>query len=76
LPQPLGPSIFFHAFALFFQLSPALLFIKNYETKAIDENIKLAERLGISGAPTLIFHDGRVIPGYKDAKTLINLIGN
>jgi thiol:disulfide interchange protein DsbC len=46
------------------------------ETTAVDENIKLAERLGISSTPTLILPDGRVLPGYKDAKTLINLIGN
>ncbi len=46
------------------------------ETTAVDENIKLAERLGISSTPTLILPDGRVLPGYKDAKTLLNLIGN
>ena len=31
------------------------------ETSVIDENIKLAEKLGISGAPSLILPDGRVI---------------
>jgi len=46
------------------------------ETSAIDENIKLAEKLGISGTPALIFPDGRLIPGYKDAKSIISLIGN
>ena len=40
------------------------------KTSVIDENIKLAEKLGISGAPTLIMPDGRVISGYKDANTL------
>ena len=45
-------------------------------TSAVDENIKLAEKLGISSTPTLVLPDGRVIPGYKDAKTLITLIGN
>jgi thiol:disulfide interchange protein DsbC len=45
------------------------------ETSVIDENIKLAEKLGISGTPALILPDGRVIPGYKDAKSLIELIG-
>ncbi len=44
------------------------------ETTVIDENLKLAERLGISSAPTLILPDGRVLPGYKDAKTLLALI--
>ena len=48
----------------------------NCETLAVDENIKLAQRLGILSVPTLILPDGRLLPGYKDAKTLINLIGN
>jgi len=46
------------------------------ETSAVDENIKLAQKLSINSVPTLILPDGRIIPGYKDAKTLINLIGN
>lgn len=46
------------------------------ETTAVDENIKLAQKLGITSVPTLILPDGKVISGYKDAKTLINLIGN
>jgi thiol:disulfide interchange protein DsbC len=46
------------------------------ETPVIDENIKLAERLGISSLPVLILPDGRVIQGYRDSKTLIHLIGN
>jgi thiol:disulfide interchange protein DsbC len=46
------------------------------ETSAVDENIKLAQKLSITSVPTLVLPDGRIIPGYKDAKTLINLIGN
>jgi len=45
------------------------------ETSVIDENIKLAEKLGISGAPSLILPDGRVIVGSRSAKDLIALIG-
>lgn len=45
------------------------------ETSAIEENIKLAEKLGITGTPALILPDGRVITGYKDAKALIELVG-
>jgi thiol:disulfide interchange protein DsbC len=45
------------------------------ETTAVDENIKLAPKLGITSVPTLILPDGRIIMGYKDAETLINLIG-
>jgi thiol:disulfide interchange protein DsbC len=46
------------------------------ETSAVDENIKLAQKLGITSVPSVILPDGRIIPGYKDAKTLINLIEN
>ena len=46
------------------------------ETTAVDESTKLAEKLGIQSVPTLIFPDGRVMPGYKDAKALLDLIGN
>ena len=46
------------------------------ETTVIDDNIKLAQKLGIDGTPTLVLPNGRVVPGYKDAKSLIELIGN
>jgi thiol:disulfide interchange protein DsbC len=46
------------------------------ETTVIDENLKLAEKLGITGAPTLIMPDGKVIQGYKEADALIELVGN
>jgi thiol:disulfide interchange protein DsbC len=41
---------------------------------AVDENIKLGEKLGITGAPALIMPDGRVISGFRDANTLKGLI--
>ncbi len=44
------------------------------ETPVIDENLKLAEKLGITGAPTLIMPDGRVMSGYREADALIQLI--
>ena len=46
------------------------------ETTAVDETIKLAQKLGISSLPTLVLPDGRLIVGYYDAKTLLNMIGN
>lgn len=46
------------------------------ETTVIDENIKLADKLGIRGTPALIFPDGKVIPGAADAKTIINQLEN
>ncbi len=45
------------------------------ETTVIDENIKLGEKLGISGTPALVMPDGRLISGYRDAKALKELIG-
>ena len=45
------------------------------ETAVLDENIKLAEKLGISGTPAMIFPDGKVVPGAVDAKAIIEKIG-
>lgn len=45
------------------------------ETKVIDENIKLAQKLGINGTPAIVFPDGRVVPGVLDAKKIIEMIG-
>jgi len=46
------------------------------DTKVVDENIKLAEKLGISGTPALIFPSGRLVPGAIEAKAIIEQIGN
>jgi thiol:disulfide interchange protein DsbC len=45
-------------------------------TAALDETLRLVEKLGISGTPAIIFPDGRLVSGYRDAKTLIKLLGN
>lgn len=44
------------------------------ETKIIDENIKLAEKLGISGTPAVIFPDGTLVPGFLEAEAIIKQI--
>ncbi len=44
------------------------------ETTAIDENIKLAQKLGITGTPGLIFPDGSLVPGAIDADKIISTI--
>lgn len=44
------------------------------EAKEIDANIKLAAELGIRGTPAIILPDGRLIPGYVDADTLLNIL--
>jgi thiol:disulfide interchange protein DsbC len=44
------------------------------ETKAIEENIELAGKLGIQGTPNLIFPDGKLIPGAIDADKIIEAV--
>lgn len=41
------------------------------DTQVIDNNIALAGKLGINGTPAIIFPDGRVVPGYMPADSLI-----
>jgi thiol:disulfide interchange protein DsbC len=41
---------------------------------AVDENIKLTRKLGITGAPALVMPDGRVSTGYRDINELKALI--
>lgn len=44
------------------------------KSSEVDDNIKLAEKLGIRGTPAIILPDGILIPGYKDADSLISLL--
>lgn len=46
------------------------------ETQEVDNNIKLAEELGISGTPAMVLPDGRLLPGYVPSEVLLNLIDN
>lgn len=46
------------------------------ETSEIDNNIKLAEELGIRGTPALVLPDGRLFPGYAPADVILSLIDN
>ncbi len=49
----------------------------NCQTLAVDENIRFAEKLGITSVPAFILPDGTIIPKYTDARTLIQkLMGN
>ncbi|MCE5195007.1 MAG: DsbC family protein [Nitrospiraceae bacterium] len=47
---------------------------KECNTSEVDDNIKLAEQYGITGTPAIILPDGGILPGYKDAETLIKII--
>jgi len=44
------------------------------ETKEIDENIKLAGNIGITGTPTMIMPDGSVHSGLLEADKIIQII--
>jgi thiol:disulfide interchange protein DsbC len=44
------------------------------DTRAVDENIKLAQKLGITGTPAVIFPDGVLIPGAISAEAIIRQI--
>jgi thiol:disulfide interchange protein DsbC len=44
------------------------------KTSVVDDNVKLAESIGITGAPALIMPDGRVLMGYRDANTIKDLV--
>ena len=44
------------------------------KTGAVDETIRLAERLKTEGTPTMILPDGRMIGGYMEAEALLALL--
>ena len=44
------------------------------ESSAVDETMKLADRLKIQGTPTMILPDGRMISGYMEADALLALL--
>jgi thiol:disulfide interchange protein DsbC len=44
------------------------------KTDAVDDTIRLAERLKIEGTPTMILPDGRMISGYMEAEALLALL--
>jgi thiol:disulfide interchange protein DsbC len=44
------------------------------ESEIIDRTIELARSLGIGSTPTLVLPDGRIVPGYRPAKDILDLI--
>jgi thiol:disulfide interchange protein DsbC len=82
-PLKIHPGAYSKAKAIMCEKSLALLedsFAKKQlpqpkcRTSVVDENLKLAEKLGIRSAPTLVMPDGRVFSGYIDANALKELI--
>lgn len=46
------------------------------ETSVVDENIKLAQELELSGTPGIILPDGKVVPGYAPIDDILFLMDN
>jgi thiol:disulfide interchange protein DsbC len=43
------------------------------KSTAVDDTMKLAERLGIQGTPSMVLPDGRIVGGYLPADALLDL---
>ncbi|MFA5807616.1 MAG: DsbC family protein [bacterium] len=43
-------------------------------SKAVDETIQAAKRFNIRSTPTMVFPDGRVVPGALDAEAILSLL--
>jgi len=43
-------------------------------SKAVDETIEAAKRFNIRSTPTMVFPDGRVVPGALEAETILSLL--
>ncbi len=41
------------------------------DTTAVDDNIKLGKKLGVTGTPALVFPDGIIVSGALDADSII-----
>jgi len=42
--------------------------------KPVDDTMRFAESVGINSTPTLVLPDGRMLPGYRDAKSMQDLL--
>ena len=45
------------------------------ETDQIEKNRALAQKIRIGSTPTLVFPDGRAMPGYRSAEDIIKALG-
>jgi len=44
------------------------------DASEVDNNLKLAAELGITGTPAIIFPDGRLLPGYVEADAILAIL--
>ena len=42
--------------------------------KPVDDTIRFAESVGINSTPTLVLPDGRIVPGFKEVKSIQELL--
>ena len=54
--------------------SGATVPVTDCETEALNNNLALAQSLGINGTPTLILPNGQIAPGYHPLDELQQLI--
>ncbi len=47
---------------------------KKCVSDVVENNLRLGKEIGIHSTPTLIFPDGRIIPGYKKAEEILKII--
>jgi protein-disulfide isomerase len=40
----------------------------------VDDTMRLADRLGIQGTPSMVLPDGRIVSGYMEADALLSLL--
>ncbi len=86
MPLPMHPDAFWKSQSILCKSSVQWLednFVKKEIPKPdcdnkqeVEANIKLASELGITGTPTMVFPDGMVAIGGKDAKAIIDLVTN
>lgn len=46
------------------------------ETSVLDENIALAQQIGLNSVPAMILPDGIVMPGFRGADDILRLLGS
>jgi thiol:disulfide interchange protein DsbC len=44
------------------------------KSTAVDDTMRLADRLGIQGTPSMVLPDGRIVSGYMEADALLSLL--
>src|SRR3990172_2639571 len=68
-PLPMHPEAYDKAKAIICEKSAA-----KCDASEVDNNLKLAAELGITGTPAIIFPDGRLLPGYVEADAILAIL--